>query len=53
MRRLGFAAGVAGLGTWQLGADWGSVNPDDARATLAAALDAGRIARRARSAARG
>jgi aryl-alcohol dehydrogenase-like predicted oxidoreductase len=41
MRRLGFATGVVGLGTWQLGADWGSVDRDDARATLNAALDAG------------
>jgi aryl-alcohol dehydrogenase-like predicted oxidoreductase len=41
MRRLGFAAGAVGLGTWQLGADWGSVDPDEARATLDAALDAG------------
>jgi aryl-alcohol dehydrogenase-like predicted oxidoreductase len=41
MRRLGFATEVVGLGTWQLGADWGSVNPHDAQATLDAALDAG------------
>ncbi len=32
---------VVGLGTWQLGADWGAVDPDDARATLDAAVAAG------------
>ena len=41
MRRLGRAVGVVGLGTWQLGAEWGSVDADDARATLDAALEAG------------
>ncbi|MFB8386957.1 aldo/keto reductase [Microbacterium sp. NPDC055910] len=30
-----------GLGTWQLGADWGDVSQDDARGVLAAAADAG------------
>ena len=39
--RLGRDVSVVGLGTWQLGADWGSVNPDDARETLEAAADAG------------
>jgi aryl-alcohol dehydrogenase-like predicted oxidoreductase len=39
--RLDRAVSVVGLGTWQLGADWGDVDPDDARATLGAALDAG------------
>jgi aryl-alcohol dehydrogenase-like predicted oxidoreductase len=39
--RLDRAVPVIGLGTWQLGADWGDVDPDDARATLNAALDAG------------
>ncbi len=39
--RLGRAAGVVGLGAWQLGGDWGTVDPDDALATLAAAVDAG------------
>jgi aryl-alcohol dehydrogenase-like predicted oxidoreductase len=39
--RLGRSAGVVGLGTWQLGADWGSVAADDARATLDAGVDAG------------
>jgi aryl-alcohol dehydrogenase-like predicted oxidoreductase len=41
MRRLGRTVGIVGLGTWQLGADWGSVDPDDARATLDAAVEAG------------
>ena len=39
--RLRREVSVVGLGTWQLGADWGSVNPDDARKTLDAAADAG------------
>jgi aryl-alcohol dehydrogenase-like predicted oxidoreductase len=39
--RLGRAVSVVGLGTWQLGADWGDVAPDDANATLAAAVDQG------------
>jgi 1-deoxyxylulose-5-phosphate synthase len=30
-----------GLGTWQLGADWGSVAADDARATLEAGVEDG------------
>ncbi|HNV10094.1 MAG TPA: aldo/keto reductase, partial [Propionibacteriaceae bacterium] len=30
-----------GLGTWQLGADWGAVSEADATAVLAAAADAG------------
>ncbi|HEY8454433.1 MAG TPA: aldo/keto reductase [Actinopolymorphaceae bacterium] len=33
--------GVVGLGTWQLGGDWGEVSTGDALATLAAAADAG------------
>ncbi len=41
IERLGREVSVVGLGTWQLGADWGSVEPDDARATLEAAVDAG------------
>ncbi|HEY3608463.1 MAG TPA: aldo/keto reductase, partial [Pseudonocardiaceae bacterium] len=32
---------VVGLGTWQLGADWGEVSEDDALAVLAAAVDTG------------
>lgn len=39
--RLGRDVSVVGLGTWQLGADWGSVDPDDALDTLNAAGDAG------------
>jgi len=41
IKRLGRSVSVVGLGTWQLGADWGSVSPDDARATLEAAIDQG------------
>ena len=33
--------GVVGLGAWQLGADWGSVEESDALATLEAAVEAG------------
>jgi aryl-alcohol dehydrogenase-like predicted oxidoreductase len=39
--RTGRPVGVVGLGTWQLGADWGEVSAADATATLAAAADAG------------
>lgn len=39
--RLGRSVSVVGLGTWQLGADWGSVDPADAQATLDAAVEAG------------
>ncbi len=41
IERLGRSVSVVGLGTWQLGADWGSVGLDDARATLQAAIDQG------------
>jgi aryl-alcohol dehydrogenase-like predicted oxidoreductase len=41
IERLGREVSVVGLGTWQLGADWGSVSPGDAHATLGAAIDAG------------
>ncbi|HEY2160731.1 MAG TPA: aldo/keto reductase [Solirubrobacteraceae bacterium] len=41
IERLDRAVGVVGLGTWQLGADLGSVAPDDARATLDAGVQAG------------
>jgi aryl-alcohol dehydrogenase-like predicted oxidoreductase len=41
IERLGRAVGVVGLGTWQLGADWGEVSADDARSTLDAAIEAG------------
>jgi len=37
----GFAAGEVGLGTWQLGGDWGDVPDDTALATLRAAHEAG------------
>ncbi|MGP4110743.1 aldo/keto reductase [Streptomyces sp. 4N509B] len=39
--RLGRRASVVGLGTWQLGADWGEVADDDALAVLDAAVEAG------------
>jgi aryl-alcohol dehydrogenase-like predicted oxidoreductase len=39
--RLGRSFSVIGLGTWQLGADWGSVDAADAEATLEAAVEAG------------
>jgi aryl-alcohol dehydrogenase-like predicted oxidoreductase len=39
--RWGRAAGVIGLGTWQLGADWGDVTEEQAHETLQAAFDAG------------
>ena len=41
IQRLGREVSVVGLGTWQLGADWGSVDPSDAHATLEAAVAAG------------
>jgi aryl-alcohol dehydrogenase-like predicted oxidoreductase len=43
-RTLGWTSkdvSVIGLGTWQLGADWGQVSEDDARAVLQASVDAG------------
>lgn len=39
--RTGRRVSAIGLGTWQLGADWGEVSPADADAVLAASLDAG------------
>jgi aryl-alcohol dehydrogenase-like predicted oxidoreductase len=39
--RTGADVSVVGLGTWQLGGDWGEVSEDDAAAVLDAALDAG------------
>jgi aryl-alcohol dehydrogenase-like predicted oxidoreductase len=39
--RLDRAVSVIGLGTWQLGADWGTVSADAAAATLDAAAEAG------------
>ena len=40
-RRWGRDASVIGLGTWQLGADWGAVSETEAHATLQAAYDSG------------
>ncbi|MDZ8172485.1 aldo/keto reductase [Microbacterium xanthum] len=39
--RTGRNVSALGLGTWQLGADWGDVSEDDARAVLAASVDRG------------
>ncbi len=39
--RTGRPVSVIGLGTWQLGADWGAVSDDDARAVLDASFEAG------------
>jgi aryl-alcohol dehydrogenase-like predicted oxidoreductase len=39
--RTGRQVSVVGLGTWQLGADWGAVDERDALAVLGAAVDAG------------
>ncbi|RBY93758.1 aldo/keto reductase [Blastococcus sp. TF02-8] len=39
--RTGADVSVIGLGTWQLGGDWGDVSEDDAADVLDAALDAG------------
>lgn len=39
--RTGRKVSVVGLGTWQLGADWGAVDERDALAVLGAAVDSG------------
>jgi aryl-alcohol dehydrogenase-like predicted oxidoreductase len=39
--RTSLTASIIGLGTWQLGADWGEVSEDDALDVLAASYDAG------------
>lgn len=39
--RTGRTVSIIGLGTWQLGADWGEVSESDARAVLDGALDSG------------
>jgi aryl-alcohol dehydrogenase-like predicted oxidoreductase len=39
--RTGRSVSVVGLGTWQLGADWGEVSQEDARAVLEAAAEEG------------
>ena len=39
--KTGRDASIIGLGTWQLGADWGSVTEPDALAVLSAAVESG------------
>ncbi|HET6858407.1 MAG TPA: aldo/keto reductase [Streptomyces sp.] len=39
--RTGRQIGVVGLGAWQLGADWGNVDEEQALAVLSAAVDGG------------
>ena len=39
--RLDRTIGVVGLGCWQLGADWGEVDEDEALGVLNAAVDTG------------
>jgi aryl-alcohol dehydrogenase-like predicted oxidoreductase len=39
--RTGRPVSVIGLGTWQLGADWGHLDDDEAQGVLDAAVDAG------------
>lgn len=41
LSKLGRPVSVIGLGTWQLGADWGSVEDSEALAVLDAAVEAG------------
>jgi aryl-alcohol dehydrogenase-like predicted oxidoreductase len=41
LTKLGRPVSVIGLGTWQLGADWGSVDDEQAQAVLRAAVDSG------------
>nr|WP_227993828.1 aldo/keto reductase [Pseudactinotalea sp. HY160] len=41
MGRTGRPVSVIGLGTWQLGADWGDVREEEARAVLEAAYEGG------------
>jgi aryl-alcohol dehydrogenase-like predicted oxidoreductase len=41
IERLGRSVSVVGLGTWQLGADWGAVSADAANAVLDAAVQRG------------
>ena len=39
--RTGRSVSIISLGTWQLGADWGSVTDSDARAVLDASVESG------------
>ena len=44
--KTGRPVSIIGLGTWQLGADWGAVTEADALAVLRAAVDSDRPAAR-------
>lgn len=39
--KTGRNVSIVGLGTWQLGADWGNVDPSQAQSILAASVEAG------------
>ena len=39
--KTGRPVSTIGLGTWQLGADWGQVDQEDALAVLEGAVDSG------------
>ncbi|WP_255769121.1 aldo/keto reductase [Pseudarthrobacter sulfonivorans] len=39
--KTGRSVSIVGLGTWQLGADWGNVDPAQAQAILAASVESG------------
>ncbi len=41
LQRAGRNVGVVGLGAWQLGADWGTVDDRQALSVLSAAVEAG------------
>src|SRR3954451_4889667 len=41
MARAGYEASEIGFGAWQIGADWGEVDEDEALRTLTAAADDG------------
>lgn len=41
LRALGRSISTVGIGTWQLGADWGEVTASEAEETLQAAVDSG------------
>jgi aryl-alcohol dehydrogenase-like predicted oxidoreductase len=39
--KTGWEVGEIGLGTWQIGGDWGEIEEGEARAILATAIDRG------------